>query len=177
MLVKEIVYFGQKRIMACDGNCKKAWGINNRQAVFFDENGAIVAEQRYEMREPDRKTYVSEGRLVTTGDPDQHDYDDHAYYADHELATAPEEPGTWEGGDGKPDPTDQNPEKMNKWCARECERSDMYEIGEPIELKSFDKRRFNCPESEERDKKRKLCLLAGMDPATMKWNGKDFIKI
>jgi hypothetical protein len=35
--------------------------------------------------------------------------------------TAPEDPGTYEGGDGKPKPP-YPPAHHNKWCVRECER-------------------------------------------------------
>lgn len=45
--------------------------------------------------------------------------DDVEYLADGELGTAPEHPGTWEGGDTKPAPG----HPMNRWCLRECERS------------------------------------------------------
>jgi len=39
------------------------------------------------------------------------------WLADSELGEAPEDPGTYEGRDGKV------PLSMNKWCVRECERS------------------------------------------------------
>ena len=45
--------------------------------------------------------------------------DDYAYLADSELGDAPFNPGTYEGGDAKPDSPDEFP---NKWCVRECER-------------------------------------------------------
>lgn len=48
------------------------------------------------------------------------DPNDYAFRADHELGTAPVDPGTYEGGHAKP----ASPERrLNKWCARECERS------------------------------------------------------
>jgi len=50
---------------------------------------------------------------------------------DGELGDAPPNPGTYEGGDGKPSGvplTDSS--LMNKWCFRECERSTFYEEGE-----------------------------------------------
>jgi len=40
------------------------------------------------------------------------------YLTDAELGDAPIDPGTYEGGYGKP----MHPEKHNKWCVRECER-------------------------------------------------------
>lgn len=30
MVESMIVYFGQQAKVACDGNCKKAWGMNSR---------------------------------------------------------------------------------------------------------------------------------------------------
>lgn len=72
-------------------------------------------------------------------DPDEPD--DHAYLADHELGDAPTQPGTWEGGHGKPRDSSQ----MNKWCARECERSGIFEDGEAIKLHDFSTRLFNQP--------------------------------
>ncbi len=46
------------------------------------------------------------------------DPDDIVWLADHELGDAPEDPGTYEGGYGKPIIPCHN-----KWCARQCERS------------------------------------------------------
>lgn len=37
MMEKEIIYCGQKRKIACDGKCEKAWGINCRPRVQLDE--------------------------------------------------------------------------------------------------------------------------------------------
>ena len=41
------------------------------------------------------------------------------YYEDNELGNAPMDPGTYEGGEGKPKSPDNFP---NKWYVRECER-------------------------------------------------------
>ncbi|KEI83980.1 hypothetical protein N493_18890 (plasmid) [Clostridium botulinum B2 433] len=38
MIEKEIIYFGQKTKIACDGKCEKAWGINSRPKVQLDKN-------------------------------------------------------------------------------------------------------------------------------------------
>jgi hypothetical protein len=84
-ITKHITWFGRSCLLACDGNCSKAWGINNRPRINLSD-----------------------------------DSDDYAFLADVELGEAPTDPGTYEGGFGKPHP-DQ--EKLNKWCARECERS------------------------------------------------------
>lgn len=89
MLTKEILWFGRKCILACDGKCYKAWGINSRPS----KNGK--------------------------------------FKKDDELGIAPENPGTFEGGQGK------NPKSLNKWCARECERSDIFEEGEKIVLRNL----------------------------------------
>lgn len=55
--------------------------------------------------------------VITEGDDD-----DYYYVPDGELGMAPRDPGTYEGGDAKPNPA-KGPVRMNKWCARECERS------------------------------------------------------
>lgn len=51
------------------------------------------------------------------------DPDDYVYYSDEELEeqelVAPADPGTYEGGHGKPQAPE---ERFNKWCARQCER-------------------------------------------------------
>lgn len=72
--------------------------------------------------------------------------DDCAFLADGELPDAPENPGTYEGGHGKPLPHEP---KLNKWCARECERSTIYghlDAGKTHEtLPDFSERVYNIP--------------------------------
>lgn len=36
MITKEILCFGKKRILACDGKCDKAWGISIRKTILLD---------------------------------------------------------------------------------------------------------------------------------------------
>lgn len=90
-LKKEIVYLGEHVLLACDGKCNKAWGVNNRPRNL----------------------------------------------SDLELDDAPSDPGTYEGSDAKPQ---NSSEVLNKWCARECERSHFFGIGKPIKLTNFTKR-------------------------------------
>lgn len=106
---KAITYMSVPCAVACDGNCTKAWGRQNRPTIALDPN----------------------------------DGDDFAYLADHELGTAPVDPGTDEGGYGKPQTPDQ---VLNKWCVRECERSTMINQREGVAtLKDFSQRRYNQP--------------------------------
>jgi hypothetical protein len=70
------------------------------------------------------------------------DEDDYAFLADGELGVAPADPGTAEGDQCKP----QTPkERLNKWCCRECERSERVEPGEDFELPDFSRRVCNIP--------------------------------
>jgi hypothetical protein len=62
------------------------------------------------------------------------------FLADDELGMAPIDPGTYEGGHGKPE---NKNERLNKWCARECERSIIVEVNQPLELKNYSKRVYN----------------------------------
>lgn len=110
LLVKDIVFFGRPAVLACDGNCRKAWGINGRPRVRLSD-----------------------------------DPDDYAFRSDGELGAAPADPGTYEGGHAKPDP-DGGPDRQNKWCARECERSELLEPGASVVLKDFSRRVRNRPE-------------------------------
>jgi hypothetical protein len=113
LVVSRIIFFGELMILACDGKCTKAWGINNRPSISFDED----------------------------------DPDDMAFLADDELGDAPKDPGTYEGGHGKP----ANP-VHNKWCTRECERSSLCEVSKfpsGMELKSFKERLYNQPWEHE----------------------------
>lgn len=69
--------------------------------------------------------------------------DDYAFLSDDELGDAPVNPGTYEGGNGKPINKVNIP---NKWCVRECERCEMSkpdEFDKPLILKDFSKRIFN----------------------------------
>jgi hypothetical protein len=72
------------------------------------------------------------------------DEDDFEFLADRELKEAPKDPGTYEGHDGKPTNTQ---EQLNRWCARECERSIIVKRGEPIILPDFSKRIRNIQEA------------------------------
>jgi len=79
---------------------------------------------------------------------DKAEPDDYAWLADHEVGTAPADPGTYEGGYGKPSevPLDeQQADRMNKWCSRACERSEIFEADEPIQIRSFAERVYNQP--------------------------------
>lgn len=74
------------------------------------------------------------------------DEDDFAYLADGELGEAPADPGTYEGGIGKPLTPDAFP---TKWCVRECERCAMSEPGqyeEELALPDFSVRCYNIPQ-------------------------------
>lgn len=73
------------------------------------------------------------------------DDDDYEWLTDDELGTAPADPGTYEGGQGKPLTPDWFP---NKWCVRECERSVMSAPGryeDDLVLPDFSRRQMNCP--------------------------------
>ena len=69
------------------------------------------------------------------------DPDDVVWLSDGELGDAPADPGTYEGGHGKP----TGPHAMNKWCSRECERSKVEDRGKPIKLHDFTQRVYNQP--------------------------------
>ena len=75
---------------------------------------------------------------------DPHDEDDYEYLSDGELGEAPDDPGTYEGGHGKPSCYDEPLEhRLNKWCVRACERSVIRPRGVPIDLPDFSTRRSN----------------------------------
>ena len=67
--------------------------------------------------------------------------DDFAWLSDEELGTAPTYPGSFEGADGKPVDYD-DPLRLNRWCARECERSVILRAG-PLVLPDFTRRVAN----------------------------------
>jgi hypothetical protein len=64
------------------------------------------------------------------------DEDDYVFLSDAEVGEAPppgKTVGMSEGGHMKPSATPlTDPSQMNKWCARECERSILTETNEPI---------------------------------------------
>lgn len=73
------------------------------------------------------------------------DEDDYAYLSDDELGEAPTDPGTYEGGHGKPTTPAQAP---NKWCVRECERcvkSKPSESHLPLKVRDLSERLYNIP--------------------------------
>jgi hypothetical protein len=49
--VKPILWFDRHVVLACDGNCGKAWGINGRPRIDFDPG------------EPDDYAYLADGEL------------------------------------------------------------------------------------------------------------------
>lgn len=109
MIARAVLYFGEPCVIACDAQCHKAWGINNRPKVELDPN----------------------------------DDDDFAYLADGELGEAPADPGTYEGGHAKPRSAD---DRLNKWCARECERASKVwakHILDSADLRDFSQRLYN----------------------------------
>ncbi len=65
------------------------------------------------------------------------DEDDWEYLADDELDVAPTNPGTYEGRDGKPTHASH---RLNKWCARQCERSRIAGRNADFELPDFSQR-------------------------------------
>ena len=71
------------------------------------------------------------------------DEDDYALLADGELGAAPLDPGTYEGECAKPTMPHMTGDLMNKWCARECERSRMVENLDDLALPDFSERVYN----------------------------------
>lgn len=61
MLKKEIIYFGKKAVVACDGKCEKAWGINSRQKVQLDEanedDWCYLSDEELDIAPTDPGTY------------------------------------------------------------------------------------------------------------------------
>ena len=90
-----------------------------------------------------KKAWGLSSRPKIEFDPDEPD--DYAFLADDELGEAPADPGSYEGGVGKPTSAAEFP---TKWCVRECERCEMSSPGEyeePLQLSDFSKRLYNQP--------------------------------
>ena len=93
-----------------------------RPIIFFGQNATLACDARCE------KAWGVQirPRAELSDDPDEFEWK-----GDSELGSAPIDPGTYEGGHAKPR-TDS--ERLNKWCARQCERSCIVKPGEPIDL-------------------------------------------
>jgi hypothetical protein len=74
------------------------------------------------------------------------DEDDIVWLADEEIGIAPIDPGTYEGDDAKPT---KKSDRLNKWCCRECERCDMADQLDDIELPDYSQRVYNIPRKAE----------------------------
>jgi hypothetical protein len=101
--------------------------------LWFERHVVLACDGQY------NKAWSISNRPNIEFDPSEPD--DVAWLADGELGEAPAEPGTWEGGHGKP----SDPSGMNKWCARECERSEIAEPCHALNLPDFAARRYNQP--------------------------------
>lgn len=105
MLVKQIGWYGATAQLACDGRCDKAWGINGRPKRSLSD-----------------------------------DPDDYVFLSDDALGVAPgpgETVGVSDGGHMKPSAvplTEAESDRMNKWCIRECERSEVNDTGREFDL-------------------------------------------
>jgi hypothetical protein len=125
--------------VACDGKCEKAWGNNNRPKIYFDRQGNSINDQWEHMV---TSFCDIESALGIEYDEELYDEDDYCFLTDDELPDAPINPGTSEGGHFKPQHPD---DRLNKWCARECERSEIIDPGKPIIIRTFDEPFYNQP--------------------------------
>lgn len=61
LVVTRITAFDQEMILACDGRCDKAWGINTRPSISFDEQDhddqAWLSDDELEIAPEDPGTY------------------------------------------------------------------------------------------------------------------------
>jgi hypothetical protein len=120
---RRILFCGRAQVLACDGRCGKAWGINGRPRHYFVDEEA--------------------------------DSDDYVWFTDDELGRAPlpgHTVGVSEGGDCKPYGDHlRDVECMNRWCARECERSVMVDIDDDVRLPDMNDPRPNCAHRSMQD--------------------------
>ena len=107
--------------------------MHTKQITFFGQQVTMACDGRC------AKAWGISQRPKVEFDPKEPD--DVAWLADDELGEAPADPGTYEGGHAKPD----GPHDMNKWCARECERSKMFRYSETVTVRDFSQRRYNQP--------------------------------
>jgi len=57
---------------------------------------------------------------------DEDSPDDYVWLSDDELGDAPDNPESYKDGQGKPQ---CRKDRLNKWCVRECERSQLETVG------------------------------------------------
>jgi hypothetical protein len=108
--------------------------VIQKQILFFGHHCVLACDANCE-----KAWGINHRPRILFNPPDP---DDYAFLADGELGTAPVDPGTYEGHQAKP----TNPlEVLNKWCARECERSTIVDAGKTIILSDFSKRVYNQP--------------------------------
>lgn len=119
MIAKAILFAGSPCVLACDAHCSKAWGSNTRPRRYRTASGEYA-----EVKNMDAVI----------------DEDDYAYLADSELGIAPADSPFTENDEHKPQRPSQ---RLNRWCARECERSVIVDIGETVELPDFSQRFYN----------------------------------
>ena len=104
-----------------------------RQILYFGQATTLACDAKCD------KAFGWSKRPKTP--PGAHE-DDYALLADHEVGTAPADPGTYEGECAKPRTQE---ERLNKWCARECERSITVNREDGVEeLRDLSRRFYNC---------------------------------
>ncbi len=111
--------------------------VLTKEIVYFGQAATVACDAKCE------KAWGINSRPKHYLVGEDKDPDDYEFLADHELAKAPKDPGTYEGGDAKPR---NDVGRMNKWCVRECERCWISKAGKPNEtprLPDFSKRLSN----------------------------------
>jgi hypothetical protein len=115
--------------------------ILTKKIVYFGKTVVLVCDGKCE------KAFG--GSVRPKGYPDdKRDEDDWYWVADDEVGEAPKHPGTIEGTHIKPQHPD---DRLNKWCARECERSQMCDLGTQLKVRTFTGRVYNYFDREKRN--------------------------
>lgn len=68
ILTKDILYFGHPLVLACDGCCHKAWGINNRPRVYL-QGEDIDPDDYYHMADDELPDAPVDPGTYEGGDP------------------------------------------------------------------------------------------------------------
>jgi hypothetical protein len=87
---------------------------------------------------------------------DEDDEDNVVWLGDNEVDLAPESgiiEGIIAGEGGRPT---EPPQKHNRWCVRECERSSIIDPGQPIACADWTQRIYNQPWKHRRTENAKL---------------------